>query len=62
MKIYLAKISWTNPKNSFQKFKREFITSGETGEAAKGKIEHLLTDFVYDELRMTEISMPFEIF
>lgn len=62
MKIYLAKVSWVNPKNKFQHLKREFITSGETEKEAKGKIEHLLADFMYDELKMAEIPTPFEIF
>ena len=65
MEIYLAKVSWTNPKNNLQHLKREFITAGEGPDEAEDKIILLVGDLmaiVDVDIRLVEIPIPYEIF
>lgn len=60
MKIYLAKASW-----GFVNITREFVTTGETEDEAKGRVVYFLGDSIWNdsfELTLIEVSLPFEIF
>jgi hypothetical protein len=62
MKVFLIKIYYTRNNDFSIKDLREFIVTGEDEYEAKEKIYHLLANFKYEELKIVEISTPFEIF